>query len=182
MCLRNENRVADINEVYNGGMAQLLYKIKILYEYVQKERLEGKFTDKLEKCVELTFDKNIVSVGDEKQTEWVLKDSCTALRGDEVIVLDVKRYLEQAYDALHTGDGRLLPYEKYKSFMEVCRGWGSLTDDRRMMRWYQETLEEYTTGGRKQAAEPTNAGTKTGEAERMQELLAKLRKLLKEFG
>ena len=162
-------------------MAQLLYRIKNLYEYVQKELPNAKFTDRLGKCVDLTFDKNIVSVGDEKQTEWVLKDSCTALGGDEDVVRDVKTYLEQAYDVLHTGSGRCLSYENYKRFMEVCRGWGSFTADSRMMRWYQETLQEYTTGGRKQAAEPTNAGTKTGEAERMQNLLAKLKKLIKEF-
>jgi hypothetical protein len=50
-----------------------------------------------------------------------------------------------------------------------------------MMSWYQETKEEYTTGGRKQAAEPTNAGTKTGEAQSMRSLLRKLRDLLETY-
>ena len=179
---------SDINEVENGWMAQLLYKIKILYEYVQKERLNGAFTDELEKCLELTFNKNIVRDGGEKQTVWVLKDSCTALGGHELVVRDVQRNLKKAYDALHTGDGRRLSYEKYERFMEVCRGWGSFMGDRQMMSWYQETLEEYMTGGRKQpgrpageAAEPTNAGTKTDGVDRMQELLAALRKLLETY-
>ena len=173
--------MADINEVYNGGLAQLLYKIKILYEYVLAAGINHKFTDELKACVELTFDKNIVSVGGENQIGWVLKDSCKALDGRETVVTRVRDCLDRAYKACHTADGRLLPYEKYESFMEVCRGWGSLMHDRRMMNWYQETLDEYTTGGRKQAAEPTNAGTKTGGAERMQELLAKLKKLLEEY-
>ena len=179
---------SDINEVENGWMAQLLYKIKILCDYVHEVGMKDAFTDELDKCVALTFKANSVSVGGEKQTVWDLKDSCTALGGHELVVRDVQRCLERAYKAYHTGNSRSLPYEKYESFMAVCRGWGSFMNDRQMMNWEKETLEEYMTGGRKQpgrpageAAEPTNAGTKTDGVDRMQELLAALRKLLETY-
>ena len=163
----------------------MLYKIRGLWEYVHTEGMKDAFTDELDTCVALTFKANSESVGGEKQTVWELKDSCTGLDGHELVVRDVKACLERAYKAYHAGNSRRLSYEKYERFMEVCRGWGSLMRDRQMMSWYQETEKEYTTRGSRQAAEqaggaaePTNEGTKTGGAERMQELLAALRKLL----
>ena len=159
-----------INEGDGARMSQLVFKMRQLLEYVRKEGINSDFTKALAECVRLTQGEPEVKI-DEKG----------------LLARDVKRSLDQAYKAYHTGSRRPLPYEQYEKFMQVCHGWGSFMGDVQMQRWYKETEEVYVKAGGAPPIGQTgtaalgNDDTKTRGAERMQELLVKLRELLETY-
>ena len=64
--------------------------------------------------------------------------------------------------------------------MEVCHGWGSFMGDRNMLRWKQETAEEYDQSGSVRLEENAKPG-RAGDAQSMQELLEALQELVYKY-
>ena len=111
-----------IKEGNNGGMAQVVFKMRQLLDYVRDKGINQDFKTALEECVRLTKgmpEVDIPPVGS--------------------VARDVARNLDTAYRAYHREYSRPLPYKQYEKFMEVCRGWGSFMGDQQMLRWKQET-------------------------------------------
>lgn len=145
-------------------MAQVVYKMRQLLEYVRDKGINQDFKTALEQCVRLT----------KGMPEVEIQPLSSVAR-------DVARNLDEAYRKYHRGYSRPLPYGQYEKFMEVCRGWGSFMGDQNMLRWKQETPEEYEKSGgvrREENAKPGGAA----DAESMQELLEALEGLVHKYG
>ena len=143
----------------------MVFKMRQLLDYVRDKGINQDFKTALEECVRLT--KGMPEVEIQPQGN---------------VARDVARYLDAAYKQYHRAYSRPLPYKQYEKFMEVCRGWGSFMGDPHMLRWKQETEEEYAKSGgvrREENAKP--GGAAQGDAERMQELLAQLKELVEKY-
>jgi glycine cleavage system aminomethyltransferase T len=132
-------------------MAQMVFKMRQLLEYIRNKGINQDFKSALVECVRLTQDVPEVEI-----------------QPVGTVARDVARKLDAAYRAYHREYSRPLSYDQYEKFMAVCHGWGSFIGDKDMMRWKQETEEEY-------------GGAERREAERMQELLGKLKELVDEY-
>ena len=164
-----QNYLSHINEMENARMSQLVFKMRFLLQYCNDNGINSAFTDNLRECVRLTQDVSI-----EKDID-----------GYTPLARDVAHYLDLAYKALHAEVKHRLPYDRYEVFMTMCRGWGALMDSHVMMNWHKLTEEQYTTAT-PSPQHPTQQAGGGGAAEtrgpdRMQELLAQLRKLLEEY-
>ena len=151
-------------------MSQLVFRMRGLLKYCSDHGLNSVFKDNLRECVQLTG--GVTTEND--------------IDGHTHLARDVARNLDLAYKALHTEVKHQLPYDRYEAFMQVCRGWGALVGNDAMTKWRTLTEEEYTQPGGAQPTQPTQQAGGGGAAEtrgphRMQELLAKLQKLLEEF-
>ena len=151
-------------------MSQLVFKMRSLLKYCQDHDINSFFTNNLTQCVQLTHDVNPENDVD----------------GNTLLARDVERSLDLAYKAFHTEVNHQLPYDMYEVFMQVCRGWGALMGSTVMMNWHKLTEEEYTQPGGAQPTQPTQQAGGGGAAETrgshtLQELLARLQKLLEEF-
>ena len=142
-------------------MSQMCYIIKQLCDYVHSHRvgMNSAFTDALDECFRLAF----TGDGELRETNGDYKSVMRAM----------KVYLNQAYQAYHSGSSRPLPYDRYEKFMTLCRGCGLIVGDVDMQNWNQETQDEYAKRG---GAQPiAQAGGS------MKELLVKLRELLETY-
>ena len=151
-------------------MSQLVFRMRGLLKYCSDLGLNSVFSSNLRECVQLTGD-----VSTENDID-----------GHTHLAKDVARYLDLAYKALHAEVKRQLPYDRYEAFMQVCRGWGFLVGNDAMMKWHTLTEKEYTQPGGAQPTQPTQQAGGGGAAETrgshtLQELLARLQKLLEEF-
>ncbi len=147
-------------------MSQLVFIMRRLVVYVQTHNINTDFTKALEACVRLTQGVPEVEID---------------AYGD--VARDVARWLVKAYRAYRSDGSRPLPYAQYDMFIRVCHGWGSFMNDVQMTRWHQETEDEYERAKKllkTRAPAQTRAEPQT-DAERMKELLAKLRKLLESY-
>jgi hypothetical protein len=139
-------------------------------QYCEDNGINSAFTDNLRACVRLTED-----VRPEKDID-----------GNTLLAQNVAHYLDLAYKEIHAEVKHHLPYDRYEVFMSVCRGWGALMGSNAMMKWHKLTEEEYTQPGGAQPTQPTQQAGGGGAPETrgphtLQELLAKLQKLIEEF-
>ena len=162
-----QNYLSHTNEVENARMSQLVFKMRFLLQYCNDKGINSVFTDNLRECVRLTED-----VRPEKDID-----------GNTLLARNVAHYLDLAYKALHTEVKHHLPYDRYVVFMSTCRGWGALVVNETMTQWEQLTQEQYTTPSPRHPTQQAGGGgaAETRGPHTLQELLAKLQKLLEEF-
>ncbi len=103
-------------------MAQVLFKIKEVLEWVKQNRIKSSFTDCLDACADLVFDE--VQHG-MLQSGWDLKAEFRTITGHEEWLKPVTTSLINAYEAYYADKSCPLIYVMYVQFVSGCRAWGT---------------------------------------------------------
>lgn len=103
-------------------MAQALFKIKQVWEYVGQMGLKSDFRYFLDECADLVFEEVTHGV---VQPEWKLKEKYLNISGHEEWLKPVTKSLINAYEACCKDKSRPLTYEMYAKFVSACVTWGT---------------------------------------------------------
>ena len=113
---------SSIKEGSNAQMAQALFKIKQVWEYVGQMGLKSDFRYFLDECADLVFEEVTHGV---VQPEWKLKEKYLNISGHEEWLKPVTKSLINAYEACCKDKSRPLTYEMYAKFVSACVTWGT---------------------------------------------------------